>query len=386
MLHSIVARRVCWRGSASRPPLSRSSRCERRSRICAGGAPSCGQRRARLRGAGCRGAAELGDRPRSARAPSARRRARPPRLGKRRHRVLDLTLDAQQLAARDEQGQVGAGREERRELGRRLDHLLEVVEEEQHLPLADVLGEPVLGAERLRDRLARRARDRAARPARPRRRRPCTRGRAWRRPRSPAASCPCRPGPVSVTGARRPRRARAPQQFASRPTNELAGRGRFVLEIVFSGGKRASPSWKIGTGSRDVLEPVLAEVGQLDPRRARPSRGETTWPPCAAAAMRAREVDVVADVALLGEVRRAGVQTDPHTDRPGGQRLGHRRRGRPPPAPSGRRRRTRRPAYPPRPRRGGAGSRRSRGGDRPAPPRTPRRRARAGASSSPRRP
>ena len=35
-LHSIVARSVCWRGSASRPPLSRSSRCERRSRIWAG--------------------------------------------------------------------------------------------------------------------------------------------------------------------------------------------------------------------------------------------------------------------------------------------------------------------------------------------------------------
>ena len=34
--HSIVARSVCWRGSASRPPLSRSSRSDSRSRICAG--------------------------------------------------------------------------------------------------------------------------------------------------------------------------------------------------------------------------------------------------------------------------------------------------------------------------------------------------------------
>ena len=31
------------------------------------------------------------------------------------------------------------------ELGRGLDHLLQVVEEEQHLALADVLGETVLG-------------------------------------------------------------------------------------------------------------------------------------------------------------------------------------------------------------------------------------------------
>ena len=74
-------------------------------------------------------------------------------LGERRHRVLDLALDAQELAAGDEQREVGAGAEERRELGRRLDHLLEVVEQEQQLALADVLGETVLGAERLGDRL-----------------------------------------------------------------------------------------------------------------------------------------------------------------------------------------------------------------------------------------
>ena len=42
---------------------------------------------------------------------------------------------------------------ERGQLGRRLDHLLEVVEQEQELALADVLGEAVLGAERLGDRL-----------------------------------------------------------------------------------------------------------------------------------------------------------------------------------------------------------------------------------------
>ena len=48
---------------------------------------------------------------------------------------------------------LGQACEERRELGRRLDHLLQVVEEEQHLALADVLGEAVLGAERLGDRL-----------------------------------------------------------------------------------------------------------------------------------------------------------------------------------------------------------------------------------------
>jgi hypothetical protein len=52
-----------------------------------------------------------------------------------------------------EGGRVGTSREECRELGRGLDHLLEIVEQEQHLPFADVLGEPVLGTEGLRDRL-----------------------------------------------------------------------------------------------------------------------------------------------------------------------------------------------------------------------------------------
>ena len=47
--------------------------------------------------------------------------------------------------------EVGAGLDEEGELGRRLRQLLQVVEEEQDLALADVLFEPMLGAERLRD-------------------------------------------------------------------------------------------------------------------------------------------------------------------------------------------------------------------------------------------
>ena len=53
----------------------------------------------------------------------------------------------------NEEGEVRAALKERGELGRRLDHLLQVVDEEQHLPLADVLGEAVLRAEGLGDRL-----------------------------------------------------------------------------------------------------------------------------------------------------------------------------------------------------------------------------------------
>ena len=64
-------------------------------------------------------------------------------------------------------------------------------------------------------------------------------------------------------------------------------------------------------------------------------------------------VDVLADVALVGHERRAGVQADAHADRAGRERLrdSRRRRERARRA-SGRRRRTRRPACPPRRRRG----------------------------------
>ncbi len=98
------------------------------------------------------------------------------------------------------------------------------------------------------------------------------------------------PGPVSVT-SRAPRSIRASTSSSSRsrPTNELAGRGRFVFEIVFSGGKEPSPSWKIATASRDVLQPVLAEIGErgaVDELARSPPR-QTTWPPWPEAATRA---------------------------------------------------------------------------------------------------
>ncbi len=54
------------------------------------------------------------------------------------------------------------------------------------------------------------------------------------------------PGPVRVT-SRAPASIResTASTSASLPTNELAGLGRFVFEIVLSGGKEPFPSWKI---------------------------------------------------------------------------------------------------------------------------------------------
>ena len=100
------------------------------------------------------------------------------------------------------------------------------------------------------------------------------------------------------------------------PTKELAGCGRFVFEIVFSGGNDASPSWKSATGSAKVFEPVFAEVAQAvsaDQVGRRPrdqhlaavtDRGDARG-----------AMDVEPDVALVGHVWLAGVQAHPHQDR-----------------------------------------------------------------------
>ena len=71
----------------------------------------------------------------------------------RRHGVLHLAAHPQQLTTGDQHAEVDAGRKQRGELWRGFDHLFEVVEHEQHLTLADVLGKALLGAERQRNRL-----------------------------------------------------------------------------------------------------------------------------------------------------------------------------------------------------------------------------------------
>ncbi len=76
------------------------------------------------------------------------------RLVKRKDRVLDLTLHTKELAARNEQNQVGTGEQHARELGRRFNHLLEVVEHQEKLAFADVLAKTILCTDGLGDRLS----------------------------------------------------------------------------------------------------------------------------------------------------------------------------------------------------------------------------------------
>ena len=74
-------------------------------------------------------------------------------IGERRHGVLDLAADPQPLPAGDKDAKIRATFHKGRQLGRSVDHMLEAVEQEQEIALADVRAEAVLRAQRLRDRL-----------------------------------------------------------------------------------------------------------------------------------------------------------------------------------------------------------------------------------------
>ena len=88
------------------------------------------------------------------------------------------------------------------------------------------------------------------------------------------------PGPESVT-SRLPSLSSDTTSSVSRalPTNELAGRGRFVLEIVFSGGKDPSPSWKMGTASEMSLSRCSPRSVSETPTSSAVERETMTWPP-----------------------------------------------------------------------------------------------------------
>ena len=88
-----------------------------------------------------------------------------------------------------------------------------------------------------------------------------------------------------------------------------------------SGGKSLASELEERDRLGDVLEPVLAEVGEggsIDEGGGRLREDDLAAvarggdPRC--------EVDVVSDVALVGQKRGPGVQADPHLDRAGGER------------------------------------------------------------------
>ena len=165
------------------------------------------------------------------------------RVAEWQNRVLDLPPDAEQFPARHEQLQVEAGLDERGKPRCGVDHLLQVVEEQQELALADVLPEPVLGAEGLGDLVRHECRVADRREADPENPRLELRNERRRRLER-------EPGLARATGPSQRQQSGAVLQQQSDladlllPTDERAGRPRQVrVEIVLSGGNSPSPSW-----------------------------------------------------------------------------------------------------------------------------------------------
>jgi hypothetical protein len=244
--------------------------------------------------------------------------------GKRRDRVLDLSLYAEELARGDDEGEVGARRQELRKLGRGVDHLLKVVDEEQQLALGDVRGEAVLGPQRLRDRLGyerwvaqggERDPEHACLVLRDK-----SGGRLEREPRLAGASWPCE---------REQTRTRTdPREHLGElclPPNEGTRRtGQVRVRDRLEGREGALAELEDGNCIWDVLEPVLAQIrnGQLDELGCRLREDDLTT--VRRRRDPRREVHVVADVALLSNERQAAVQADPNLNRPGGEHIGER--------------------------------------------------------------
>jgi hypothetical protein len=249
-------------------------------------------------------------------------------LGEREHRVLHLAANAQQLSRRDEQLEIWTGLEQLCELGRALDHLLHVVEEEQQLALGHVLGEAVLRAERLRDRphderrLVQRGEpdpEDAAPEIRDELggsldREPCLAGTAGAAESNQAGVADDRDHlghlPLPPDEARHRTRE-------VRVRDRLERREGLVAELV-------DPH-----RLREVLQPMLAEVdhGQAVDQLARRPGEHHLAPVCGRRYARS-EMDVLPDVPLGGEQRGSRVQPEADVDRAAGELLDRLRRGR----------------------------------------------------------
>jgi hypothetical protein len=238
-------------------------------------------------------------------------------FGERLHRELDLAADAEPLSARRDDRQVRAGLDEVGERGRGTEDLLEVVEDEEHLALADVIGEEVGGAEGLRDLPGDQRRVADRRELDPE----CPRlligyelgGRLDREPGLAAAARPREgdePSPVTDQGHELVYLLLAANEGARRPRKVRVGDRIEWREAL--GAELQDPR-----GTIDVLEPMFAEVGERvgvecggDARRVR----EEHLAAVAGGADPCAEVHIVADIPLGRAVRRAGMDPDTNVD------------------------------------------------------------------------
>ena len=198
--------------------------------------------------------------------------------------------------------EAGAGRRQRREGGSALEELLEVVEQEQHVLLVDVVHQTDSCPERVDDlgldELA--ARDRRERnPEHAVRKLTDELGRDLEREAClPAAAC---------AGERRDAVSgdeRAKLRDLVDPSDQRARLGRQIRRVQRPERREHPGSDLIETlGLRQILEPVQSEVAELDRRLEQPAGlgRQDDLSPVGCGADAGRPVDVEADVALLGE-------------------------------------------------------------------------------------
>ena len=237
----------------------------------------------------------------------------------RRNGVRLLGRKAEQLAAGDEQMQVGAGCEQLSQPFGSLDDVLEVVEEQQQRLVGDVLGDAVCGPERLpgglqhelwvAQRREGHPEDAVRIPVR------CLGGGLEA---EPGLAGPARPDQGQQAGVLEqvehlrelvlPAEERRRGNRQVRPVQALQSREVVVAELV-------DPLWR-----GQILEPVLAQVAQAVRAHERGRGGrDQHLPAVAAGSDPGRAVDVDTDVPLVGDVRRPGMDPDPHPDRAGRQ-------------------------------------------------------------------
>ena len=302
----------------------------------------------------------------------------------------------------------GASREQVGERGRRLDEVLEVVEDEAgaasrrgSAPRLSATGTAPLSLSPSVCAIVGSTSAGSAIGASATKNTPCGKSStssaaAW----SPSRVLPVPPGPVSVSRRTSSRRSCSTTAATSRsrPISGVGWTGRFVgrFSSVRNGGNSlGSPSitsCESRCGRVQVLEPVLAEVAQRDPvgqlvldelaRRLR----DQHLPAVASRADPRRARHVEPDVPRRPDRRLAGVDPDP--DRAAASPPSRAAPARPPGSPrprSGTRRRTRRPACRPHGRPPPRTPRAAAGGARRAAPRTRRDRDARAAPSSPRR-
>ena len=241
--------------------------------------------------------------------------------GQRRHRVVDLAADPQQLPARHQEAEIRARLDQRAEHRRGFHHLLEVVQQQEQLTFANMLGQAVLGAQRLGDGLGDEGRVAQGGQTDPEDAAPKLRHQLCRR--FDCESC-------------LPRTARAGQRHQSRTVLQqldhlchlpLAAhkRRRWPRQVRI---RNRLQRWKPLLTQledphrlREVLQPVLAEVGQIAVNERPRCCGQHYLSAVARGSDASGPVQLAAGIAFARQPQLAGVQPHPHLYRARRERL-----------------------------------------------------------------